>query len=149
MYVSKYSYIEMNDFFKSQKIQPSDTPEDILNKLVSANKNEVFLNMAIFKLIASETTYPQIISHVYKLLKDTSTTYGTVVVNAYLKTITLSDLDKHKTFVMDMIKRFNDELPDILDACYIHKAPFVFAQIYSIISVVIDKDTRQKIHIVK
>ena len=139
----------MNEFFKSQTIQPSDAPADILNKLMSANKNEVFLNMAIFKLIASETTYSQIVSHVYQMLKDTSTTYGTVVVHVYLKTITLSDLDKHKTFVMDMIKRFNDELPDILDICYMYKAPFVFAQIYSIISVVIDKDTKKKIHILK
>lgn len=139
----------MNDFFKSQIIQPSDTPADILNKLMSTNKNEVFLNIAIFKLIASETTYSQIVSHVYQMLKDTSTTYGTVVVHVYLKTITLSDLDKHKTFVMDMIKRFNDELPDILEICYMYKAPFVFAQIYSIISVVIDKETKKKIHIVK
>lgn len=139
----------MNDFFKSQIIQPSDTPADILNKMMSTNKNEVFLNVAIFKLIASETTYSQIVSHVYKMLKDTSSTYGTVVVHVYLKTITLSDLDKHKTFVMDMIKRFNDELPDILEVCYMYKAPFVFAQIYSIISVVIDKDTKKKIHIVK
>ena len=139
----------MNEFFKSQTIQPSDAPADILNKLMSANKNEVFLNMAIFKLIASETTYSQIVSHVYQMLKDTSTTYGTVVVHVYLKTITLSDLDKHKTFVMDMIKRFNDELPDILDICYMYKAPFVFAQIYRIIYVVIDKDTKKKIHILK
>ena len=139
----------MNDFFKSQVIQPTDTPTDILNKLTSANKNEVFLNMAIFKLIASETTYSQIVSHVYQILKDTSDKYGTVVVHVYLKTITLSDLDKHKTFVMDMIKKFNEELPDILDICYMYKAPFVFAQIYSIISVVIDKDTKKKIHIVK
>jgi len=139
----------MNDFFKSQTIQPSDTPAEILNKLISANKNEVFLNVAIFKLIASETTYSHIVSHVYKILKETSAAYGTVVVHVYLKTITLSDLDKHKTFVMDMIKRFNDELPDILDICYMYKAPFVFAQIYSIISVVIDKETKQKIHIVK
>jgi hypothetical protein len=139
----------MNDFFKSQIIQPSDTPADILHKLMSANKNEVFLNMAVFKLIASETTYPQIVSHVYQKLKDTSATYGTIVVHVYLKTITLIDLDKHKTFVMDMIKRFNDELPDILEICYMHKAPFVFAQIYSIISVVIDKETKKKIHIVK
>jgi hypothetical protein len=139
----------MNDFFKSQVIKPSDTPIDILNKLTCVNKNEVFLNIAIFKLIASETTYPQIVSHVYQILKDTSTTYGTVIVHVYLKTITLSDLDKHKTFVMDMIKRFNDELPDILDVCYMYKAPFVFAQIYSIISVVIDKETKKKIHIVK
>jgi hypothetical protein len=139
----------MNDFFKSQTIQPSDTPADILNKFISANKNEVFLNMAIFKLIASETTYSQIVSHVYQILKDTSAKYGTIVVHVYLKTITLSDLDKHKTFVMDMIKKFNDELPDILEVCYMYKAPFVFAQIYSIVSVVIDKDTKKKIHIVK
>ena len=83
------------------------------------------------------------------MLKETATTYKTVIVHAYLKTINLSDLDKHKTFVMDMIKKCNDELPDILDICYLYKAPFVFAQIYSIISVVIDKETRQKIHIVK
>jgi hypothetical protein len=139
----------MNDFFKSQTIQPSDTPADILNKLMSANKNEVFLNVAIFKLIASETTYSQIVSHVYQILKDASAKYGTIVVHVYLKTITLSDLDKHKTFVMDMIKKLGDELPDILDVCYMYKAPFVFAQIYSIVSVVIDKDTKKKIHIVK
>jgi hypothetical protein len=139
----------MNDFFKSQVIEPSDTPTDILNKIAFANKNEVFLNIAILKLIASSITYPNIASHIYTLLKETSTTYKTVVVHAYLKTINLSDLDKHKTFVIDMIKKCNDELPDILDACYMYKAPFVFAQIYSVISVFIDKETRQKMHIIK
>jgi len=149
MYVSKYTYIEMNDFFKSQTIQASDTPTEILNKIAFATKNEVFLNIAILKLIASPITYPSITNHIYTMLKETATTYKTVIVHAYLKTINLSDLDKHKTFVMDMIKKCNDELPDILDICYLYKAPFVFAQIYSIISVVIDKETRQKIHIVK
>lgn len=139
----------MNDFFKNQIIQSSDTPSDILNKMACVNKNEVFLNISILKLIASPTTYSAITSHIYTLLKETSNTYKTLTVHAYLKSITLSDLDKHKTFVMDMIKKCNDELPDILDVCYLYKAPFVFAQIYSIISVVIDKETRQKIHIVK
>jgi hypothetical protein len=139
----------MNDFFKSQVIQSSDTPFDILNKIAFATKNEVFLNISILKLIASPVTYPNITSHIYKLLKDTATTYKTVVVHVYLKTINLSDLDKHKTFVIDMIKKCNDELPDILDVCYMYKAPFVFAQIYSVISVFIDKETKQKIHIVK
>jgi hypothetical protein len=139
----------MNDFFKSQVINPSDTPFEILNKMAFADKNEIFLNISILKLIASPITYPNITTHIYTLLKNTATTYKTVVVHVYLKTINLSDLDKHKTFVIDMIKKCNDELPDILEICYMYKAPFVFSQIYSVISVFIDKDTKQKIHIVK
>lgn len=136
-------------FFKQQTINPSDTFQELLYKFGSSNGNEVYLNYAIFKLIGTQTTYQSIVAYMFNLLRETSNIHNSVVVHVYLKTLTVSDVDKHKQFIIDVIQKLNVELPNILDVCYLYKTPFVFSQIYSIISVVIDKDTREKIHIVK
>lgn len=141
--------MSITQFFKEQTIQPSDTFQEMLYKFGSSNGNEVFLNYAILKLIGSQTTYPTIVAYMFKLLQDTSSAHSKIIVHVYLKSLTVSDVDKHKQFIMDVIKKLNDDLPNILDACYLYKTPFVFSQIYNLISIVIDKETREKIHVVK
>lgn len=136
-------------FFKEQTIHPSDTFQDILHKFGSSNGNEVFLNYAIFKLIGSQATYSTIVAYMFKLLQDTSNIHSKIVVHVYLKTLTVSDVDKHKPFIMDVIHKLTTELPDILEVSYLYKAPFVFSQIFSLISMAIDKETREKIQVVK
>ena len=136
----------MNEFFKQQTILPTDTFPDILVKMCSAKGRDVFINYAIFKLIASQTTYERILSHVFEIVKQTAKIYGSVIARLYMKTLTIADLDRHKPFLINAARRLNDELPDTLDACYIYKTPFVFAQIYNLFaSIAIDKETREKV----
>ena len=65
-----------------------------------------------------------------------------------LKKLTLIDIDKHKEFIQDMSVYLKDKYPDKLIKCYIHNAPFVFSQIFNIVSLFIDKDTQTKIELI-
>lgn len=139
----------MNEIFIKQTIQPSDTLESTLDKLCIASENEVHVNYSIFKQIASPQTYSAILSHIFEVVKKTASIYTTIVARIYVKSMTIGDLDKHKPLFLEAINKLSNELPYTLDSCYLYKTPFVFAQIYNLISFAIDKETKQKIHIVK
>jgi len=136
------------ELFKLTRIEPTDSFQDVLDKLCNVNNDGVFINYAIFKLVATPTTYDSILAHVVHSIKKATLIHPTTTVRIYMKTLTIGDLDKHKTFITDAIQTCNTELADTLKICHCYKTPFVFAQIYNIISTVIDKETRQKIHVV-
>ena len=135
--------------FKLTHIEPTDSFQDVLDKLCSvSNNDDVFINYAIFKLVATPSTYDAILAHVVHTIKKATQTHPTTTVRVYMKTLTIGDLDKHKAFISGAVQTCNTELADTLKICHCYKTPFVFAQIYNIISTVIDKETRQKIHVV-
>jgi hypothetical protein len=70
----------------------------------------------------------------------------TVYVN--LKKLTLVDIDKHKDFIHDLSLFLKNKYPNKLTKCYIYNAPFVFSQIFNIVSLFIDKDTQLKIELI-
>jgi hypothetical protein len=69
-------------------------------------------------------------------------------VHVNLKKLTLIDIDKHKEFIQDMSGHLKNKYPDKLIKCYIYNAPFVFSQIFNIVSLFIDKDTQKKIELI-
>ena len=138
----------MNEMFAQQQINPSDTFSEILEKMCFCRDKEVFINYTIFKLIGTPTTYFAILSHIFETVKKTALIHTKVVAHVYIKSMTISDLDKHRQFFLDAINKLTNELPDTLEICYCYKTPFVFDKIYSIMSFAIDKETKQKINIV-
>lgn len=139
----------MADKFKDNSISPSDNWTEVLNKFCHSVGNEMWIDYAIFKLIASKSTYSDILSHLYKTIQHISSNGSKTTIYLNMKSLTIGDLDKHRSFIFDTIKKLSEELPDTLEVCYCYKTPFVFAQVYSMISVAIDKETKQKIKIVK
>jgi hypothetical protein len=138
----------MNEMFAQQQIQPTDTFQDILEKMCFCHNTELFINYSIFKLIGAPTTYSAILSHIFETAKKTALDHSKVVARIYIKSMTISDLDKHKQFFLDAINKLSNELPDILEICYLYKTPFIFDKIFTIMSFAIDKETRQKVRIV-
>lgn len=132
-----------------QPIQSSDTVQDILNKMCSSTTNEITFHYAIFKAIANAATYGVILNHIYKTTQTALTFYPTLIIHANLKSITIGNIDTHKQFILDVINKMSVEFPDTLDTCYLYKTPFVFSQIYNMLSIAIDKETKQKIQIIK
>jgi hypothetical protein len=65
-----------------------------------------------------------------------------------MKNLNIIDIDKHKSFIHNIAGFLKEKYPQKLSKCYIYNAPFVFAQIYNIISLFIDKDTQKKIELV-
>ena len=52
-------------------------------------------------------------------------------------------------FVQQMSTTLKEKFPDKLELCYIHNAPFIFKQIYTFLSLLIDKNTLTKIKMKK
>jgi hypothetical protein len=138
----------MNEMFAQQQIQPSDTFQDILKKMCFCNNAELLINYSIFKLIGAPTTYSVILSYIFEIVQKTALDHSKIVAHIYIKSMTISDLDKHKPFFLGAINKLTNELPDTLEICYLYNAPFVFSQIYNIMSFAIDKETKKKVRIV-
>lgn len=130
-------------------IQPSDTVSDILYKMCSLSNNEITFHYPIFKAIANSATYSAILNHIYQICQKALTFSSKLIIHANLKSISVGSIDTHKDFILDAIQKMSSDFSDTLSECYLYKTPFVFAQIYNIVSIAIDKETKQKIQIVK
>ena len=71
-----------------------------------------------------------------------------IVVDMDLTGITLIDIDKYKYFIQEASVILKHRFPDILNACYIKNAPFIFSQLIRVFGLFIDKKTQKKMILV-
>jgi len=121
---------------------------DIMNGVCNVKNNLVILDNNYFKYFASKETYDIILSHITNNIDHILSVYEGFIVHINMKNVTISDIDKHLKFIQTISIRLKDKYPKKLTKCYIHNAPFVFSQILNIISLFIDKETREKIEVV-
>jgi hypothetical protein len=120
----------------------------ILEGLCSIKDNAIVLDYIYFKHFATKITYSIILNHITNNIDIILSKNEKFNVHVNLKKLTLIDIDKHKEFIQDMSVYLKDKYPDKLSKCYIYNAPFVFSQIFNIVSLFIDKDTQTKIELV-
>jgi hypothetical protein len=128
------------------KIKKGDS-QFVFNGLCKRLKNEIYLDYNFFKYFASQQTY-SIIMSVIKVKIDEileNDIYNTFIVHANLKSLSISDIDKHKTFIISFSTFLKERYTNKLDKCYLYNCPSIFSQIYNIINGFIDKDTQDKI----
>jgi len=129
------------------KIQSGEW-SDIMKCICNVKNNFVILDNNYFKYFASKETYDIILSCIINNIDHILSQYEGFIVHINMKNVTLSDIDKHLKFIQTISTRLKDKYPNKLTKCYIHNAPFVFSQILNIISLFIDKETREKIEVV-
>ena len=122
---------------------------DILSKLCFVNKNTVLINYIYFKYLATETTYNFILTYITNNIDNILSTNNEFIVHVNMQKLSLGDIDKHQKFINNLSLVLKDRYPNKLLKCYIYKAPFMFKQIFNMISVFIDKETQEKIELVK
>jgi hypothetical protein len=148
----KIEYFEKGlDIDNSEKIVSKiNTGEwnGILQGLCSIKDNVIVLDYIYFKHFATKITYSIILNHITNNIDIILSKNEKFSVHVNLKKLTLIDIDKHKEFIQDMSVYLKDKYPDKLTKCYIHNAPFVFSQIFNIVSLFIDKDTQTKIELI-
>ena len=150
---TKIDLIGKNSNFESLdnmmlKIKNGDW-NDIFKGLCNINGDSIVLNYIYFKHFATNSTYNIILNYITSNIDNILLNNETITVYANLTKLTLTDIEKHKEFIKDMCLLFKAKYPDKLNKCYIHNAPFVFTQIFNIVSLFIDKDTQKKIEVVK
>jgi len=119
--------------------------EFIFNGLCNSSKNEIYLDYNFFKYFASQQTYSIIMSIIKTKIDEVLENNKTFIVHANLKSLSVSDVDKHKSFIVSFSSFLKEKYPNKLDKCYLYNCPSIFSQIYTMISVFIDRDTQDKI----
>jgi hypothetical protein len=122
---------------------------DIFKGLCNINDNGIVLDYIYFKHFATKSTYNIIINYITANIDTILLKNESFIAYINLAKLTLSDVEKHKEFIKDLSVFLKSKYPDKLTKCYIHNAPFVFSQIFNIVSLFIDKDTQKKIEVVK
>jgi len=120
-----------------------------LENFCTIKENCVYINYTFFKYFANDTNYGLITNHVLTSLTDILKTYNKFIIHLSLKQLTLKELDIHYNYIAQVCTIFKMSFPDKLDVCFIYDTPFLFTQIFSIISVFLDKITLKKIQLVK
>lgn len=130
------------------KIKKGDL-NDILSKLCYVEKNAVIINYIYFKYLATETMYNYILMYITNNIDNILLKYSEFIVHVNMYKLSISDIDKHQTFINNFSFVLKEKYPNKLLICYIYKAPFMFKQIFNMISMFIDKETQEKIKLVK
>lgn len=139
--------IHLNEIIIS-KIKEYDF-QYILNNLCFIKDDYIVIDFNYFKSFATTETYPIITQFVVQKFDEYLALYPQVIIHLNISSLNLTLLDKHKKFLVNVSQFFSLRYPDILKACYVHNATFIFSQLVNIVSLFVDKITMQKIQIVK
>lgn len=121
---------------------------DILNGLCCIKGNNILLNYIYFKYVATRETYNFILNYITNNIDIILSNNTEFIVHVNMKNLTIVDIDKHKLFIQEISGFLKDKYPQKLGKCYVYNAPFIFSQIFAIVSMFIDKDTQKKIELV-
>ena len=122
--------------------------KDIMNGLCNIKYSLVILDNNYFKYFATKETYNIILSHVVNNIDTILSVNNGFTIHINMKGLTVSDIDKHYNFIQNISLLFKEKYPNKLTKCFIHNPPFVFSQIFNMISLFIDKETQSKIELV-
>ena len=122
--------------------------QGILTNLIKNDNNDIILDYRYFKLIAIPDNYDLIIQTIINNINKNLKNNNTFIIHVYMKTLTLTDIDKYYPFICRITEILKTSYPDKLEKCYIYDAPFIFTQIFSIISIFIDKKTQLKLQLI-
>ena len=123
--------------------------KDIIDGLCNVKNNIIILDNTYFRFFATKDTYSIILSHITTNIDNILLEYDGFTVHINMKNLTMTDVDKHLKFIQHISVLFKEKYPNKLTKCFVHNAPFVFAQILNIVSMFIDKETHSKIELVK
>jgi len=112
-------------------------------------QNHVVIDYRYFKLIAFSDNYDLFKFFIVDKINKVLLIEENVTIHVNLDNITLTDIDKHSNFLIQLAKYMSEEFPDKLDKGYIYHSGFLIHSIYSMLTMVLSKETRSKILFIK
>jgi hypothetical protein len=103
------------------------------------------LNYKYFKIVSNIIDNNNILNYLIFIIENALNKTENFVAHVYIENLTILEIDKNKDFIRYMCTILKDRFPDKLEICYIHDAPYIFKQIYTFLSLFIDKKTLSKI----
>jgi len=140
--------------FKNKKpniAQINKSLKEILFLFCNANEdNEIIIDYRYLKLLENIITFDTdfIIKYVMSVISTVVKKQAHIIVHLCLHSLSLTDLEKHYSFMYKISDALKTAFPDNLQKCFIYKAPFIFSQFFSVISTFIDKKTLAKVELI-
>jgi hypothetical protein len=123
---------------------------DVLSRLCfSLNYENIILDYRYFKFIAFADNYEFVISYIVSVIKSALHKHETFILHVNLDSLTLLHIEKYFGFIKQISEVLKTTFPEKLNVCYIYNAPYIFSNLFAVISAFIDKRTQQKIQLVK
>ena len=119
---------------------------DLLNNFCHIKiNNEIEINYKYFKIINTFIDKNYILNFLIYIVENVLIKHQTFIVHVNIEKLTLLEVEKNRDFVQDMSNVLKERFPDKLEICLIYEGSFIFKQIYSLLSIFIDKKTLKKI----
>ena len=131
-----------------QRISKNDL-SNIFEKICVNKDNTLYVDYTYLKYLASPSTYDIITNLTLSAFDNILQSKPTFEVHINMKLLTISDVDKHKDYTKYICNILCTRYVDIISKIYIYNASFIFKQVFNIIKHFIDKQTQDKIVIVK
>ena len=155
MYSSKNNEYISNNINNSNNIsinnitiKTTEQTTNILHNFCSNYEtNNIHIEYKVFKLLYKCIDYKIILQHIIDVISYVLNNYCTFIIHINLDSLTLLDIDKYKGFIQIMSVNLKESFNDKLDKCFIYDAPYIFNQIFNLLSYFIDKKTQEKIKV--
>jgi len=121
----------------------------ILNGICNIRDNALIMDIIYVKHFATKETQQIIIDLIINNINNVLNIYAKFVVHVNINSMKIRDVDNNRDFIRNMSKCLKERFTDKLDKCYIYNATAMFSQILNVISLFIDKDTKEKIQLIK
>jgi len=140
----EYNYKTSQSNF-NLKLNEDKLQELLFNFCHIDSNNEIILNYKYFKIVNSILDNTNILNYLIYIIATILKKTDTFIIHVYIENLTILEIDKNKLFIQQMSFILKEKFPDKLNLCYIYDAPYLFKQIYSFLSLLIDKKTLGKI----
>jgi hypothetical protein len=150
-----YNIQNTNEFFTQSSsdvlkhVTFATSAEELIKYICFSKDDLLVVDYRYFKHIASHMSYQLITIRIIEMVDCILASYPKFTAHICIKTLTVSDIDKHMGYIKTLSNALKARYQDKMLTCSVHNAPFIFAQIYGIVSCFIDKDTQAKITLVK
>ena len=121
----------------------------ILNGICNIRDNALIMDFIYVKHFSTTQTQQIIIDLIVNNIDKILNVNSKFIVHVNIHNMKLKDVDNNRDFIRSISKCLKERFPDKLDKCYIYNATTMFSQILNVISLFIDKDTKEKIQLVK
>jgi len=121
----------------------------ILNGICNIRDNALIMDFIYVKHFSTTQTQQIIIDLIVNNIDKILNVNSKFIVHVNIHNMKLKDVDNNRDFIRTISKCLKERFPDKLDKCYIYNATTMFSQILNVISLFIDKDTKEKIQLVK
>jgi len=111
--------------------------------------NQIVIDYRYFKLIAFTENYEIFKLFLLDKINKVLSVVDKIILHVNLETISISDIERHSTFLIHLSKFMAETFPDKLEKGYIYNSGYLINSIYNLLIMVLNRETRNKIVFVK